>query len=100
MAFKFFTDNFLGGARTRPTAEEAAQLPSKPLRREPISQKRKDVPRAGRAIPECPMEESRKRGVRSLPGRARADGTKTKAAIGTLGDDRSYALEPAERNRP
>jgi hypothetical protein len=68
--------------------------------REPISQKRKDVPWAGRAIPECPTEEIRKRRVRSLPGRARADGTKTKAAIGTLGDDRLHAVEPFERKRP
>src|SRR6516162_6882164 len=72
----------------------------KPLGYEPISQKKKEVPRAGRAVPECPMEEFRKRRVRSLPGCARADGAKTKAAIGTPGDDRSNAVEPSERTQP
>ena len=86
--------------RAQPAAKQASQPPVKPLGHEPISQKRKDVPQSGRAVPECPVEEFGKRRVGSLLGRARSDDTQTEAAIGTPGDDRLHAVEPSERTRP
>ena len=90
---------FRGAApfQSRATAERVSQSLPPHEGRDPITEKRQEMPQSGRAVAVRPAEEFGKRRVGSLPDRAKCGDTEAEAAIGVPADDRAHAVNPVER---